>query len=526
MKKFFILFIILTFIANIALIAQNKTYFISPSGNDSNSGLSIHNPWKTIKRVNQQTFQPGDAILFETGGEWQGQLEPKGSGVKGSPIILASYGKDEKPVINLGSAEGAAIRLINQSWWEIKNMEITSGAQPEMGIGRQGIVALVEGENTQINHIVIKDCFIHDIWGQLGGNTEYTGYHSAGIFVGKILGRDYGDSTRANDVVIKNNQLERIDKCGIVVFGGLNGVLVRGNEMENLGGDGIFVNGPNKGVIEHNVVRRSCLRSGDPDLEKAEEWWPHTAAIWIQDCYKTVMQYNEVYDTGRQPRNGDGFSYDFDFNCRKCTLQYNYSANGNGLLLIMNRTYNNVARYNISQNDQTHLIQMHGNIEDGNIIHNNIFYVDHSTVNIDYYTGGDGEADKQKLGATFKNNIFYANDQGRFQTVYTQGPAWDRQFNDSVKISKPFSNNCYFGEWLNGLPDDPEKVVADPMFVAPGTGGVGLSSLKGYMLKRKSPCINAGASVSENSKKDFFGNPINDGTPDIGVYEQIGSKLK
>ncbi len=522
---------ILFFISIITIInttAQSKTYFLSPSGNDSNSGLSIEKAWKTIDKINQFVFQAGDAILLESGGVWRGQLFPKGSGEEGKPIILASYGDGVKPVINIGDAEGAAIRLVNQSWWEIRNIEVTSGAKPKLGIGRQGIVALYEGNDSQTKHIIIEDCYIHDIWGQMGANSEYCGYNSAAIYVGRVLG---GRSTRDgfyDDVLIRNNRIERVDKCGIVVFGGRKDVKVRNNYIENLGGDGIFVNGPLKGLIEYNIAKRTCMRSGDPDLEGGENFWPHTAAIWIQNTTETIMQYNEVYDTGRQPYNGDGEAYDFDFDCRNCVLQYNYSRNNNGFLLIMYNTYGNIVRYNISENDQSHLIQLQGNIEDGNLIHNNVFYVDYGTIDIDYFCGDDGSRDKNKLGANFQNNIFYANGQGRFRTVYSSGSVYDRQYNDSLKLPPPaagtsFYHNCYYGTWLNGLPYDPEKIVADPMFVAPGTGGEGLSTLRGYKLKTGSPCINTGRLIALNTDCDFYGNPINDGSPDYGIYEQIGS---
>jgi hypothetical protein len=521
-------FVILMLLAFPIVNSQSKTYFISPSGDDDNSGLSIKNAWKTLDKVNQFLFQPGDMVLFESGGTWFGQLKPQGSGEEGKPIILSSYGDGNKPVINIGRAEGAGIRLTNQSWWEISNMEITSGAPPELGIGHQGIVAVAKGENQHIKHIVVRNCYIHDIWGQLGGNTEYVGYYSCGILVNIQRDRNRDRSrpvtTTIDDVLIENNRIERFDKCGIISWGPKNNVIVRNNVMDNLGGDGIFVNGTYKGIIEHNVVKRSCMRSGNLDIPGGKDWWPHTAAIWIQSAEETVMQFNEVYDTGREKANGDGNAYDFDFNCINCICQYNYSKNNHGFLLIMNRTFGNIARYNISENDKTHLIQFQCDTTDKNIIHNNVFYVDYGTADLDYHSGNP---DKTRLGANLNNNIFYATGQGRFRTVYTQGDVLTRQFNDSIKLPhKPktqFYHNCYFGPWKNGLPDDPEKLVADPIFIAPGTGNEGLSSLSGYKLRAESPCINTGIFVPWNSKRDFFGNPVNDGSIDIGAYEQIGS---
>lgn len=485
-----------------------------------------------MDKVSRTVFQPGDNVLFEAGATWKGQLRLQGSGAKGHPILLSGYGGKAKPVINIGEAEGAGIRLENQSWWIIDNLEVTSGVPPTLGIGRQGIVALVQGDNQQVAHLIIRNCYVHDIWGQLGGNTEFTGYNSCAILV-QVQGRRGGinrpqPGISLNDVLIEDNRIERVDKCGIIVRGCKHNLLVRRNVMDNLGGDGIFVGGCYKGIIEYNVVRRSCMRSGYLDLEGGASWWPHTAAIWLQDAQEAIMQYNEVYDTGRQPGNGDGFAYDFDFNCKRCIAQYNYSKNNHGFLLLMNRTFENITRYNISENDQTHLIQMQCATSERNILYNNVFYIDYGTVDLDFFCGNDGRADKAKLGAVYYNNIFYATGQSHFRTAYSSGAVLTRTFDDSTKVptgalNKLFYHNCYFGPWKNGLPDDPEKLVADPLFVAPGSGGDGLTSLAGYRLTPTSPCLNTGLGVPFLGDRDFWGNPLTDGHPDLDAYEQIGS---
>lgn len=508
----------------VTVSSHAKNYFISPSGDDNKSGLSIKDAWKSLDKVNQVTFQPGDQILFMAGGRWYGQLKPQGSGAEGNAIILSSYGDGPKPVINIGKAEGAAIRLTNQSWWEISNMEITSGAQPEIGIGRQGIVVKAQdGQN--IRNIVIRDCYIHDVWGQLGGETEYTGYNSCAIYITK----NFRDRTCSiDDVLIENNRIERFDKVGIYVNAREN-VVVRNNNMDNLGGDGIIVAGSYRGLIEYNIAKRTCMRSGNPDLPGDDGWWPHTAAIWLANCEETIMQFNEVYDTGRETKNGDGEAYDFDFNCKRCVCQFNYSKNNHGLLLIMYNTFENICRYNVSENDRTHLIQIQCDLSERNLIYNNVFYVDYGTADLDFFCGDDNSRDRNKLGAQFFNNIFYATGQGRFRTVYASGYAWDRTFDEDLNNITPevpiFKNNCYFGPWKNGIPDDPQKIMADPMFVAAGTGGDGMETLTGYKLRLGSPCINAGLPIPLNTSYDFFGNPIADGAFDIGAYEQVGSNV-
>ncbi len=480
------------------MTSQSLTYYISPNGKDNNTGILQNSAWNSIEKVNQTQFQPGDRILFASNGIWYGNLNPQGSGKQGNHIRISSYGEGAMPIINIGEKSGAGIKLINQSWWEVCGIEIMSRYPPQVGVKREGISVKIESGG-KCQGIIIRDCYIHDIWGQCGGdaNSRMIDISPENLLKNPTL------VNNLNDVIVENNIIKRCDKVGILVAGKSN-IIVRRNFLENLGGDGIIVGGANRGLVEQNIANRTCLRSGDPDIPHSKDWWPHTAAIWLIWCEETIMQFNEVYNTGRQILNGDGFAYDFDFECKKCILQYNYSANNHGLVLFMNRTYENITRFNISQNDQTHLIQIHGNIQDGNIIHNNIFYVDHSTIDIDYHMGlkEKSEEDKVKLGAIFKNNIFYATGQGRFQTVYSHGEAWERTFLTEQPSSQPntptFQHNCYFGPWLNEIPDDPEKMVVDPKLVEAGSGKIGLATLSGYKLKSDSPCLDAGAFLDKD----------------------------
>ena len=520
-----LLFVSLLFCAR----AQDKTYFVSPDGNDAASGLSVKDAWKSIDKVNSFVFQPGDKVLFESGKTFYGQLKVQGSGAEGKPITLSSFGGPERPVINFGAAEGAGILLENVDHWEVVGMEVVSYEPYKIGIGRQGIVVRISKPGNS-DHFVIRDNYIHDVWGQLGGNGMYVGYSSSAILVQTArMASGMGvtgprEPVVINDVLIEGNKIERVDKCGIVCRGARNNVVLRRNYMDNLGGDGIFVNGPYRGLIEYNEIHRSCMRSGDPNLPGDDGWWPHVAACWIQNTEETIMQFNEVYDTGRNLHNGDGFAYDFDFNCKRCIAQYNYSKNNFGFMLLMYNIFENVTRYNISENDHTHLVQMQGPIEgDKSLVYNNVFYIDYGMADIDYFLTRAPE----ELGAKFYNNIFYAAGQGRFRNVFTSGDTAVRKYDEELKANIPagsvFLHNCYFGPWKNGLPDDPEALVADPKFVAPGTGGQGLATLGGYMLQADSPCINTGMYVPNNGGRDFFGQPVNDGHPDYGAFEYLGS---
>ena len=113
--SFLIIFQVLLQIVFLLLItscSRQTTYYIDPLGNDTNPGLKTSAPWKTLEKVNSTIFLPGDRILFSAGGEWTGQLHPKGSGKTGNPIRIGKYGKGEKPSINGIRVMDKALTLI------------------------------------------------------------------------------------------------------------------------------------------------------------------------------------------------------------------------------------------------------------------------------------------------------------------------------------------------------------------------------------------------------------------------------
>ncbi len=102
MKKHFIYsvlsFLFLLLIIHSPLLAV-QYYLSSATGNDSNSGTSINNPWKTFNPVNTRTFQPGDIINFACGSVWDQALNISGNGIRENPIIYQTYGAGAKPMI-------------------------------------------------------------------------------------------------------------------------------------------------------------------------------------------------------------------------------------------------------------------------------------------------------------------------------------------------------------------------------------------------------------------------------------------
>ena len=84
------------------LPARAATYYVDAEhGNDSNNGTSPTAAWKSINKLNQQKFLPGDAIFFRRGQIWREQLNLQSSGEVQRPITIDAYGEgsDRKSVV-------------------------------------------------------------------------------------------------------------------------------------------------------------------------------------------------------------------------------------------------------------------------------------------------------------------------------------------------------------------------------------------------------------------------------------------
>ena len=98
MKKLLVFLLLL--IMNTPLLATN--YYVSMSGSDSNSGTSPAAAWRTVARAQQvvASLMPGDRVLFERGGVYNGQLSLTKSGTQALPIEVGDYGTGALPMIS------------------------------------------------------------------------------------------------------------------------------------------------------------------------------------------------------------------------------------------------------------------------------------------------------------------------------------------------------------------------------------------------------------------------------------------
>lgn len=116
---------IFTFLLVPAYLLSAKSYYIdSKDGNDTGSGRYSSDPWRTLTKVNNYPFAPGDSICYKKGSIWTGELVINSSGIEFVPILFTAYGAGDDPVIrNPGIKNGVSIRL-NADWVIVEHFQV------------------------------------------------------------------------------------------------------------------------------------------------------------------------------------------------------------------------------------------------------------------------------------------------------------------------------------------------------------------------------------------------------------------
>jgi hypothetical protein len=505
-------YVILAVFALAAAQLQAVTYYVdSVDGNDTYNGTSTSTPWKTLTKVNATTFLAGDQILFKAGGVWIGQLHPLGSGAAGppiNPIVIDMYGDPNagRPIIDGNGVIGnGAVYLYNQKYWEVNDLEVKNNA--DSGGDRRGIYLAASNFGT-VQHLYVRNCYIHNIKGKLGSDGDNEAKRTGGIIVETVADTT---ATRFNDILIENCVISTVDQQGIALnnnapSGNLDypgttywnrrkftNVIIRNNSINDVGKNAMIIRLTDEtGLVEYNVCWDTAERALTGNT------------IFSRSCRGTVFQYNEGYLN--KTTDFDGSLYDADMQSPQCIFQYSYSHNNNHGLFTqctVAADANVIVRYNISRNDKGRIFCM-SNANTSTYVYNNTVYIpsDLSPTIID---------DKQANTKTyyFYNNIFY-------NMSSTATYHW---FNNATRT---FSHNVFYGYHPSGEPNDPNKLTSDPNLVNPGTGGIGLDSVNGYMLRPYSPCVDSGMTIANNGGKDYWGNPVPiNGIADRGANEYI-----
>lgn len=477
----------------------STTYFISPNGNDNNTGTDSTVPWQSLTKVNATTFAPGDRILLESGGVWNDTLCPKGSGKAGAPIVIDKYGGLPRPRINGGGKVNgsSALSLNGVANWEVHNLEITNTVSSGDTYAVTGIRINggTHAEDSAYGNIAITDCYVHDVNAATVHQANYNKGTGGIILAGKL-----------NNVLVQNCHIVNCSVEGIRTTGFAQmerrskNIVLDNNLIENIYGDGIVMAQVSGGCrVTHNTVHNACMTN---DI--------NFAGIWTVGSRNTIVAHNEVYGMkGGGPNDGMAFDADGWDNPSAAdgdVFEYNYSHDNNGgFFLFMSHAKNITVRYNVSVNDvgttgRKKLFLIENSPNRDRYVYNNVFYITNPVDRL-FWKG---------VGATFSNNIFYvASGINRLSDVVPDGRA-------------RFYNNCFYPaaifSSLNwGTAARENNFYAPPQFVHP-TAGIGLEAALGFGIGAESLCRNAGIYIQNNGGVDFSGNELSIGKPNVGAF--------
>lgn len=516
----------------------NNTFFVSPTGSDSNNGFSAAAAWQTIAKVNTSTFAPDNFILFQGGQTFAGTITAPTGGTSGHPITIGSYGSG---VATISSGAANCITAQNRDGWAVNGLKC-------LGNGTTSTVSGVLIDNSAASGKLSNGITLNNI--------EVTGYGANGVQVSGLSGGGYSNVTISNCSVHGNtfggtvtNANAGVFVVGVFPTGQSNSnITVMGCEIfSNLGlaasdtiGNGIFFGGVNGGLIDHNYVH-------DNGANAVSTSGP--SGILLGYSSGITIQFNEV---ARQKSGNtiDGDGIDLDIGVSSSIVQYNWVHDSQGAGLFgfnfssagAPSWTGNVYRYNVAQNNGAPGNGTVGEMVLGNQapmgsvqIYGNTLLTSNS---IPVFT----TIGSSSVGPViFSNNILdlFLSNATNFINVNPSGGTWT--ITGNAYIHNTTTQFTYAGTTYTSLAafrsgTGQETVSAAPVGTTsdanlriqgvPGgdTHGYNPSLLWGYQFTGTSPVIGAGVNLSTlygiTATKDFYGNPAVDsgGGYTIGAY--------
>jgi hypothetical protein len=522
-------------------VSYANTYYLSSAGNDSNSGLSVANAWKTISKLNTIDFEPGDSVLFEGGSVFTGNLllEAEDAGTPSSPIFISSYGAG-RAIISAGNSYG--IKAYNCAGFRISNLDVEgSGATVNNAIG----IDIYMDVASDLSYLRIDSCNVNgfkDYGIQLGCWDTNAGFRDVRVTHVNSFGNGSGGMYSFGFNTLMNHEDVYV---GYSSFHDNKG---RTDVTNTNTGNGIVLSGIENAMIEYceayNNGENNSNALGGP------------VGIWFYLVKNGVIQYCESHHNHTGTLDGGGF--DLDGGSQNCIIQYCYSHDNAGPGYLMAEYGSNVPftgniiRYNISQNDarksSAGAIMFSGADDNNRIlqsqVHNNTIFLNAANVQ-------DGTPAAVKLiGNKFSdvklsNNIFYTSGAVHFVNADMDVDSsmlhflYNDYYSGTSEPSFVWAWTTYnsLSAWKTAAITQERRgstqsgLEVDPLLLSAGNGGtVGLAQLNqmpvhlsGYKLRAGSPVHDAGINMtlltsSGIGTQDFFGNP-----PFTGISQDIGA---
>ncbi|MHA1395949.1 MAG: right-handed parallel beta-helix repeat-containing protein, partial [Promethearchaeota archaeon] len=493
------------------------TYYVdATNGNDNNSGTSPATAWKTIAKVNDSFFNPGDFILFKRGEVWREQLIVSSSGSPGNPITFGAYESGDKPIINGSDLIKGWTNYSGFIW------QATFTTEPRM-VFFDGTFG---DKKTSIGNLV----------------NQYDWYWNSNIL--------YVYSTSDPDTAYANPGIEvtkypTTDGQGLIHISGKNYITINGIDIKQSHNHFVKITNSSDNIIVKNQVCSYSYHGGIIATGGSTN-------IYIQNntvSYTNMATGDAGYHEGITVEGIDGFEISGNtvHHCNEESIDAKYGATngeifGNtvhdptyGGIYIDGGTHINIYRNELHDCPWWGAIQLGIEINsyptsDINIYYN-LFY--NNTNGIVFWTKSGITTDIQNVN--IYNNTFYNNENG----IY-----WKTGVNNNYVGNNNIKNNiiwCNY-KWYYAIKDDTYNEIGifnsiieyNAFQNTANSETLGNNSLNlisanfvdeynyNFMLKNNSSCIDRGIYVGLT--EDYVRNKVPWGqSVDIGAFEYQGS---
>lgn len=501
---------------------RRKTYYISPTGNDKNTGLSPRRAWRTIHRVNLAKLRSGVTLKFQGGSTFTINTASDPNGLyfyrgHGDGVTITSYGSGRA---TLDAGDGLGIYFYGVGNVMIKDL-IVKGS----GYGtNQGNGVFFEHPNRS---------------GVLGSvnidGIEVSGFGDSGIYFLRDQSVTSSDIVGYRNILISNVNVHHNGYIGVANWtpDDADNFLQDFRISDSRIHDNPGVRGYNSGygIAVGNIRDGGVYRSQIYDNGSLGGSWEEggTVAVEIAVSSNVIIDSCEIW--GQQAADGpDAEGIDLAAGCRNCIAQYNYVHDNAGAGILVDNSgfpvpnVGSVIRFNVFENNAA-TVQWRGEIvvaEDYTsdvTIYNNTIY---SSTALAAIIIPDFLGIPQRV--RIWNNVIVTKNT-RYSILVERPPANpdDLQFlgnvycnvNDSERIPIVWGNDSYSSvtSWRSGtgqetLAGGPVGAAADPQLTNPGSGDE-----RGYLLLSTSPVRHTGLDLKtlfgiDPGSRDYFGNPL------------------
>ncbi|CCB66018.1 MULTISPECIES: right-handed parallel beta-helix repeat-containing protein [unclassified Hyphomicrobium] len=332
------------------------TYYVSPTGDDLNSGTAPNAPWRSLGRIQQSVYNAGDSILLEGGKTFVGCLQISRGMLRGTaerPVTIGAYGHGKFQIkSNCAGRLVAAIDIVGASGVVVQDCTLRgNGGKTPFGVWIQNPY-----DNDAARNITVRRCDISGFFttspGQNGAEIFVTGHPGAGL-----------DGVNVIDNVLHGSDGPTSpDNNGLYGFGrdkNVRNILYQGNVIYDIGGrpggtngadgNGMIANGVTGGLIQNNIAY---------NLGANVDTCGGPSGFWAYSSSHIVIQFNEVYNAkpSKFVKGCDWDGFDLDGYVTDSVLQYNYAHDnwGAGFAAYIDGEWGrNIIRYNVAVNNAT-----------------------------------------------------------------------------------------------------------------------------------------------------------------------------